>query len=192
MKLKYYMRGLGIGIILTTLILTIGGKKLSDQEIKERAVDLGMVMKDEADEDLEKVLESDGISPSLSIAPSESPTQEATISPTTEPTVIPTPTVTPTLAVTPTVKPTSKPTATPTMKASKDTSSKDDIAFSVKSGMSSGQVAKLLLEKGLIDDSEKFNRYIVKVRKASIIRVGEYTLPKGSNYDEIIAVITTR
>lgn len=46
MNLKYYLRGLGIGIIVTALIMGIvaGGKeKLSNAEIRERAKALGMV-----------------------------------------------------------------------------------------------------------------------------------------------------
>lgn len=46
MNLKYYLRGLGIGIVVTALIMSIaaGGKKetLSDAEIRERAKALGM------------------------------------------------------------------------------------------------------------------------------------------------------
>lgn len=50
MKLKYYLRGLGLGIILTGLILVIarnlnGG--MSDKEIIKRAEALGMVMSTE-------------------------------------------------------------------------------------------------------------------------------------------------
>lgn len=47
MKLRFYMRGLGIGIVVTALIMGIalGGSResLSDEEIKERAAVLGMV-----------------------------------------------------------------------------------------------------------------------------------------------------
>jgi hypothetical protein len=50
-KLKYYLRGLGIGIIVTTVILMISfpGKeeKLTDEEIIARAKQLGMVMPEE-------------------------------------------------------------------------------------------------------------------------------------------------
>ena len=60
MKLKYYMRGLGIGIVLTTLILTINNpkEKLTDAEVKARAESLGMVMKEEDNGALDKVLAS--------------------------------------------------------------------------------------------------------------------------------------
>ena len=47
MKLKYYLRGLGIGILVTAVIMgvTQGSRKetLSDREIRERAAALGMV-----------------------------------------------------------------------------------------------------------------------------------------------------
>jgi hypothetical protein len=58
MKLKYYLRGLGIGIILTTLILTISrvNHKMSDQEIINKAMELGMVMKEDPKGNLYDVL----------------------------------------------------------------------------------------------------------------------------------------
>jgi len=46
MKLRYYLRGLAVGILLTTIILTIanaGNKPLTDAQIKQRAAQLGMV-----------------------------------------------------------------------------------------------------------------------------------------------------
>lgn len=47
MKLKYYLRGIGIGVIIASLVMGIalGGrnKQLSDSEIRERALELGMV-----------------------------------------------------------------------------------------------------------------------------------------------------
>lgn len=47
MRLKSYLKGLGLGIFITALILSLGSKKngndLSDDEIRERAAKLGMV-----------------------------------------------------------------------------------------------------------------------------------------------------
>lgn len=47
MKLKYYLRGLGTGIVVTALVLGIslshGKGRMSDEEIKARATELGMV-----------------------------------------------------------------------------------------------------------------------------------------------------
>lgn len=47
MKLKYYLRGLGIGIVLSTLVLSLANQKsskveLTDEEIIQRAEALGM------------------------------------------------------------------------------------------------------------------------------------------------------
>ena len=49
MKLKYYLRGLGIGIAVTAVLLSISskdGQTLTDAQIRERAVQLGMVDND--------------------------------------------------------------------------------------------------------------------------------------------------
>ena len=48
MKLKYYLRGLGIGIIVTTIILvscfSMQKPKMTDEQIIEKAAQLGMIM----------------------------------------------------------------------------------------------------------------------------------------------------
>lgn len=46
MKLRYYLRGLGIGMIVTALVMGVALKDdqpLSDAEIRVRAMELGMV-----------------------------------------------------------------------------------------------------------------------------------------------------
>lgn len=56
MKLKYYLRGLGLGIFFTTILMTIefhvqGTDQLSDEQIIERAEELGMVMNEDETEE---------------------------------------------------------------------------------------------------------------------------------------------
>lgn len=49
MKLKYYLRGLGIGMLVAALVLMLSGNtdaKMSDEAVKRRAAELGMVEKD--------------------------------------------------------------------------------------------------------------------------------------------------
>ena len=49
MKLRYYLRGLGIGMLVAALVLILSGNtggKMSDEAIKHRAAELGMVEKD--------------------------------------------------------------------------------------------------------------------------------------------------
>ena len=84
MKLKYYLRGLGIGILVTVLLLTItSGKRgtMTDEEIKERARALGMS-------------ESGVLADMATPTPDAAGTPETT--PKTEETPTPTPAATPT------------------------------------------------------------------------------------------------
>lgn len=47
MKLNYYMRGLGVGIVVTALLMGIAlsgrKEKMTDEEIRQRALEMGMV-----------------------------------------------------------------------------------------------------------------------------------------------------
>lgn len=54
MRLKYFLRGLGIGIVVTTIILAIShnaGRRMSDSEVIGRAKELGMAYTTAAQED---------------------------------------------------------------------------------------------------------------------------------------------
>lgn len=49
MKLRYYLRGLGIGMLVAALVLILSGNtggKMSDEAVKHRAAELGMVERD--------------------------------------------------------------------------------------------------------------------------------------------------
>lgn len=186
------MRGLGIGIILTTLLIAIGNpkKEISDQEVIERAKALGMVMEEESNKNLEDILASVGPTKSelpVTTTPAPTPTVIPTLTPEPTPTVAPTPEPTPTVAPTP--EPTSTPVPTKEPQKEADTGK---ITFTIEKGMSSNMVSKLLMAKGLIKDAEDFNQYIVSVGKASVIRVGTYTISKDASYEEIVKKITTR
>lgn len=87
MNLKYYLRGLGIGIIVTALIMGMraGGKEsLSNAEIKERAKALGMVEEESmllkdmapAEQDTPEETPSPTLSPEKTEAPSAAPEEK--------------------------------------------------------------------------------------------------------------------
>lgn len=181
------MRGLGIGIVLTTLILTIANPKerLTDTEIKKRAMDLGMVeKKDEKEEALSGLLDKNKPTIKPSVAPTEAPEPTAL---TEQPTLTPTPSPEPTQELMPT------PTVQIPVNEERDGENAGElVTFTVKQGMSSSKVAALLVEEGLIEDSEDFNHYIVGEGKASVILTGTYTLPKGVSYEEIVTKITSK
>ena len=63
MKFKYYLRGLGIGILISTIILSVSfamnKNDLSDDEIIARAKELGMVMEDTGKDTIPKATETE-------------------------------------------------------------------------------------------------------------------------------------
>ena len=85
MKLKYYLRGLGIGILVTAVIMgvTQGSRKetLSDREIRERAAALGMVEPGNSLADLEAAetpaaTEIPAATPEVTVRPTQKPAEE--------------------------------------------------------------------------------------------------------------------
>lgn len=216
MKLKYYMRGLGIGIILTTLILTIGNNTITDEEVIRRANALGMSFKDEEEDKLDKMLGNNGaeeqvVTPAVTITITPSPTNAeepaSELTPTERLTQVPEPT--PTLAPVEEKKPTAAPEPTSAAKPTKEqkptetvkptTAPKADIvtkpvsgskiSFTIESGMGSGEVAKVLMQAGVIEDAADFNRYIMKQGQAGNIKIGVFKIKKNASYDEIMKLI---
>lgn len=133
MRLRYYLRGLGIGIIVTAVIMGVSSgrnNKMSDEEIKKRAAELGMIENTVLAPPTEAVTPiaapTETVTPTVTpaTAPTEAATPTttlteavtATATPTAAPTGTVTPTTTPTAAVTPTAAPTEAvtPTTTPT------------------------------------------------------------------------------
>ena len=189
MRLKYYMRGLGIGIILTALMYTLLGTKnsMTEEEIIAQAKKLGMVEVSQVPQDPEgglldkihkdpdspsltpdptptSIKESEDTKPSISIKPSE-----ITPSPDLEPTEIPNVTEPP----------------------QDSTSDNDYIYFTISSGMNSDQVAELVKEKGLISNAQEFDKYLVDNGYANRIRINTYKIPRGSDYKTIAEYIVT-
>ncbi|GFH95951.1 putative hemoglobin and hemoglobin-haptoglobin-binding protein 3 [Lachnospiraceae bacterium] len=145
-RLKYYLRALGIGIIVTALLMGYSQKppQMSDEEILRRAAELELEGQREVLADLatatpepENSLESDAaISAESTASPVPGPTVEpaagttpkpmvepgasATPKPTAEPAVSPTPKPTEEPVASPTPKPTEEPVASPTPKPTEE------------------------------------------------------------------------
>ncbi len=181
MKRKYFVRGLGVGIVFGALIMfaaymTSGKNRMSDEDIIKRAQELGMVKQSEY------VLESDVTSEETT---TETPTTEkATGEVTTE-----APTITEkatTEAPTTTEKATTE--ASTTEKA--DTSTQTTITIS--SGMSSEAIASALANAGLVDDASKFNSFLVANGYDMKLETGSFSLASGMSYEEIAKILTTK
>lgn len=176
MKRKYYLRGIGVGILFATIILftaySISGQgKMTDEEVIARAEELGMIKSGSVLDNLTKPASTEDTSNSSETEPSttETPSTEDTGTDTeasTENTQEPD---TGTEAVDPNVR---------------------MVKFTVVSGMNSWNVATILQDQGVIADAADFDAYLEENGYSSRISTGEYTIAVGSDYETIAKLLT--
>lgn len=208
MKLKFYLLGLGVGIILTTFILTISNRpiQLSDQEIINRAMKLGMVMEKKQDNNIDSFLESiKSSSNTISDKREEKEEKKGEKSEYDKELEDKVNNITPTVGPIVNTEPTPSPEIEEDITDNKDIISEDVadkvdmeetqdqkyVTFKITRGMTATDVAELLYELKLIDDPVKFNQYIKKNNNTGNIIVNKYTIKKGSSYKEIMNTIIT-
>lgn len=192
MKLKYYLRGLGVGVICTAIIMGIalsGNKKetLTDAEIIERARLLGMVMEEEAGsgkEDFQQERDGQGEAPEEG---AESGSEKGSKTQDGQP---------------------DKEKSEDDGKEEKsgeqpDTAAQDPenvgsnasnnengiVELEIKQGEFSDVVSKKLFQAGLIPDADKFNAYMTQKGVDDSLRVGVHLIPVDATADEIIEIL---
>lgn len=196
MKLKYYLRGLGIGILITTIIFIIGihvnqDQMFSDEEVIRRAKALGMVM-DETDGKTINELNKDKKQDSETKDQKDSQKEDSKES---------------------------KNDNKDNQEQAKDDQTKHDQtkadAQSEKTQDSntattpkqtveqvrdqypsrdeySDTISQKLLDAGLIDDKAAFSKYINDTNVDNLIQPGTFTVPKGASYEEVAKILTTK
>lgn len=179
MKIKYFLRGLGIGILVTALVLCIGYRKLdSEESVVERARELGMEFPEKTPDSLvEPTATPETVVSGPAAMVTEEPVEEKTEKPTAKPTQKATPKVT--------AKVTAKATPKPDNTASGKTRT-----FTVRSGLLSSSVAREMKQAGIIEDDEALDEYLEKSGLARKVRAGKYEIPVGASYEEIARIIT--
>lgn len=173
MRLKYYLRGIGVGILFATLLLAIsfhfgkdnlGKRELTEQEIIEKAEALGMIMPEESEDSQE---EADPEAGDDTSAEPEVTGEVAEVLESDE---------------------------------AKEVEANDDsdettvtyIPFSVHGGESSDTVAYNLYRAGLVDSSESFNKYMNSIKVDDRIQAGTFYIKEGSTYDDIVALLVNK
>ncbi len=174
MKLKYYLRGLGIGILVTAAILTIvyhTKGSMSDSQIMKRAAQLGMVMGSTEDDTL--FAQTTQVDTTIEETGTISVEETTTVVETTE-------------AVTEasTEKPTEAPTEAPTEPAAAEA------VLTISPGMYSESVSAELVRLGIITNQKEFNSYLVNNGYAECIQTGDFKIKADMSYDEIARIIT--
>jgi len=219
MKRKYYLRGLGIGILVTALVFAFTGpKEMTDDEIIKRAEELGYVKEEDPDStiNLKDLLETGTPTPSPISAPTSKPgpteIPEETTVPTDAPTFTPTPTVEPSATVMPTptkaVEPTAEPTPTPVptvvpmesatpqpTATAVPTKGPEEIItaeISVERGNTATAVCNKIQAAGIVEDGVALKEYLVEHQMTDYINIGVYTLSSDMTYEEIAKILTGR
>lgn len=205
MKLKYYLRGLGIGILITTVILSLAGigrKNMTDEEVVKRAKELGMVestllsdLPDQTKAEEVRPTEPETLEPETSLQP-ETSEQENSAEPeagsepeTSEPEVSPEPeetASTPETPVAPEETPVSPEDGNP------DTPAGETVTLVIGRGESSTTVSKNLKKAGIVEDAAAFDRFLCNNGYDKKIITGTYEIPYGASEEEIAKIITRK
>ena len=179
MKLKYYMRGLGIGIVVAAVLMGIalGGDKerLSDDEIMARAKALGMV-ESSVLADLNKDKETE-INP-------ENDTQSEAEDETQEPS-----------QDEPVKEPQTEPDNQPDAEAQnppQEDAQEEYVTLVIERGESSVSVSRSLAELGLVESAKDYDRYLCSNGYDKSIKVGTHKIKVGSTEKEIAEIISRK
>ena len=173
MKLKYYLRGLGMGMFVTALILIIAhnvNDGISDAEIIRRAKALGMVMSTEDNlfNDETSTADKNNETTTSENQSTEEPTTEE---PTTEESTTEEPTTEEPTTVAPMVK---------------------ELTFTVERGMYSEAVTRILVQGGIITNEAEFNQYLSDTGYDEKIQTGIFTVNSGMSYEEIAKILSKK
>ena len=207
MKKRYYLRGLGAGIMLSAIVSAVSvsqNNNLSDEEIRTRAQQLGMVeeKKDTKETEIKSKKEA-----------KNSKTEKTEKNEKTKETKEPTATLDTSVTSTPdtqkfvdtgksvssyaTEKPkqeevTKQPVATknPVTTKKPQMTQKKYISVTIEAGMWSDEISKKFKDLGLVDDAETFDDFLCDNGYASMIKVGVYEVPTNATYTEIANIIT--
>ncbi len=202
MRLKYYLRGLGLGIIFAVIIMMVGyrnhGSSMSDSQIIEKAKTLGMVETENSSE-----MKTDNKTDNKTdekIDTSESDTSTADTS-----TDEDTQTGTDNTDADNTDGTAAADTTAPADAAATDTTASDTagtdaaqpqqnttFTITVAGGDTCRMIAERLQAAGIIDDAEKFRVYMGQKGVDQFIADGSHEIPYGASYDDIINILTQK
>lgn len=211
MKLNYYMRGLGIGIVVTALLMGIalsGGKeKMTDEEIRQRAQEMGMVdgnvvladMPDNQEKDEEENEEGDS-QESLSENEIADNGNSAEDMPSGN-------RETENNKETGNEEPVSGEAGDELTPQEGEEDIREDgngnsqgeneivneiITITINSGDGSRVVANKLLQAGLIDDAAAYDAFLCQNGYDKRLKTGRHDIPAGASDEEIAAVVTQK
>lgn len=218
MERRYYLRGLGLGILITAIIMGAaqrGSKEMSDEEVRQRARELGMIENTVLSEPVAEP-EADAEQAETDLAAAEEKSEEAAPADT-EP-------VTedmqedaadeenskeqsdaedsqeqadavdaqaePEQADAQTALEEETEQSTGAQSETKTAASGEAQIFTIDKGDSSVSVAQKLEQAGLISSAASYDRFLCDNGYDKKIRAGEYTIPADAGDEQIARIIT--
>lgn len=177
MKLRYYLRGLGIGILVTAalfLSMKDSAKPMTDAQVIARAKELGMI-ENPVLSDLETETESDEQEETIT----ESSVPQETVPETTE-------TEAESTAEEPTEAELTEAESTEPSQA------ESTVIIVVNKGDGSDTVSRKLYEAGLVEDAKTFDRYLMQNGYDRKIAAGSHEIPVNASDKEIAEILCRR
>lgn len=187
MRLKYYLRGLGLGIIFAVIIMMIGfhdnKQSISDTEIIEKAKTLGMVEAKNisgtvADEYNSEKTDSSATNSDASSQKAETEQDSQMQDSQTA------------------QEDTQQEAAQPAADAKQETVEPQNAVTTYTISVTSQDTCRTIAEKlkalNLVDDAEQFRIYMGQKGADHFIADGEHIIPQGASYDDIITILTQK
>ena len=203
MNIKSYLKGIGVGMIVASLILIIAGKyRMTDDQVIKRAEELGytkgitvtvsdmqpksdVVEDDSTNQDEDTIVEENDNSDQKPEITEDSDIKEDTavedVTATDDST-----------ENTEAVESTENTEVVDSTESTENTEVVEDVTTNgetvkveVRSGMSSESVSLAVKNAGLVDDDTEFNKYLCENGYDKRLRVGSFDIPSGSDFETI-------
>ena len=192
MKLRYQLRGLGIGMVLTALLMGVAagdGTSMSDAEIKARALELGMVESDSLK--LTDIVSTQA--PNSGAVPTQVPTSNPDVVPTQSPELndgaVPTQTPSSDSDTESAQTSSSNLNGASTQASSSNSGDANMITIVIEQGEIASEICVKLEEAGIIEDAAVFETYLCENNWSRSIRDGIYNIPLGTSMEDVAGII---
>lgn len=190
MKLKYYLRGMGIGVVATTLVFTIALAIVSANEKvmsgKEQETTQSSILAYTQNETTQTTAKSQEETTNSKTAESSSDNSKTTQAETTQAQT--------TQAETTQAETVTEEKSVATQPQTKAVKHLDDnqAQIEIGSGYTATEVANMFYEAGIISDREGFINYMIDTGKSVKMLAGTYVVTKGDSFENLAEAITLK
>ena len=194
MKLKYYLRGMGIGIMITTLLLIIAFSIHKNDTVQQEEPKQEAASKTVAEAQNSTQIPMDTETETEPATEQNNAEQTDTQKTTEKQKENETSVVSASTEEKESEQKTSETKSSEEKISEKNTpaAATEKVRFEVGGGEYSDVICKRLLQAGLIDDADAFNKFLIQKDYDNLILPGVYDIPKGATYEEIAALLTTK